>query len=258
VLLHCTVNLLLILRLLPLLLQLLLLEFISLCNRSPSSTQPSHLSTDMNEWMNEWMNDNKISITRSKAAQRRLNLPRLTRLNQWAGRVAWCKWVPATVIRPRIKVGTALTRCVGVFFVGVIILYTLYHNGIVIYNSSSACNVSLTRLETWSAHQFRLETCTAVGCASSPSVLARTQELPPEGHVGLTVNVSSPRTVVAYWTPVSAANGQLRYDVYFSGPFYALQSTYLSVSLGFSNRCLPTLYSFVMWFYVQWNFVKIK
>ena len=103
---------------------------------------------------------------------------------------------------------------------GVIVLYRLYHNGILVHSSSSACNLTLTELETWSAHEFRLETCTAVGCTSSPSVLSRTQELPPEGLIGLAVNVSSARSVLLYWTPVSAANGLLRYDVYFSGPFY--------------------------------------
>jgi len=107
-----------------------------------------------------------------------------------------------------------------VLHAGVIILYRLYHNGILMYNSSSACNVSLTQLEVWSAHEFRLETCTAVGCASSRSVLSRTLEEPPEGPVGLAVNVSSARTVRVYWTPVSAANGLLRYHVYFTGPFY--------------------------------------
>jgi len=55
---------------------------------------------------------------------------------------------------------------------------------------------------------------------SSPSVLSRTQELAPEGVVGLAVNISSARSVLVYWTPVSAANGLLRYDVYFTGPFY--------------------------------------
>lgn len=109
----------------------------------------------------------------------------------------------------------------AVLHAGVIVLYRLYHNGILIYNSSSPCNVSLTQLETWSAHEFRLETCTAVGCTSSPSVLARTLERPPEGLVGLAVNISSARSVLVYWTPVSAANGLLKYDVYFTGPFYA-------------------------------------
>jgi len=118
---------------------------------------------------------------------------------------------------------------------GVIVLYRLYHNGILIYNSSSACNVSLIHLETWSAHEFRLETCTAVGCTSSPSVLTRTLERPPEGQVGLTVNISSVRSVLVYWTPVSAANGPLRYDVYFTGPFY----TQGEVVLRFFSSQLP-------------------
>ena len=116
-----------------------------------------------------------------------------------------------------------------VFHTGVIILYRLYHNGILVYNSSTACNLTLTQLETWSAHEFRLETCTAVGCSSSRSVLSRTQELAPQGLVGLAVNVTSARTVLVYWTAVSAANGRLRYDVYFTGPFYTEQRTLRAV-----------------------------
>ena len=108
---------------------------------------------------------------------------------------------------------------------GLIVLYRLFHNGIVIYNSSSACNVTLAHQDTWSAHEFRVEACTAVGCTSSASVLARTQPQPPEGLVGITANVTSQRTVRVHWTPVTAANGQLRYDVYFTGPFYTEQST---------------------------------
>jgi len=116
-----------------------------------------------------------------------------------------------------------------VFDAGVIIVYRLYHNGILIYNSSTACNITLTNLQTWSAHELRVETCTAVGCSSSNSVLSRTQELPPQGLVGLVVNVTSPHSVLVYWTPVRAANGLLRYDVYFTGPFYTQQSASRSV-----------------------------
>jgi len=119
-------------------------------------------------------------------------------------------------------VNAALLLCVA----GVIVLYRLYHNGILIYNSSTACNLTLSGLETWSAHELRLETCTSVGCTSSPSVLARTQESVPEGVIGLAVNVSSTRSVLVYWTPVNEPNGRLSYRVYFSGPFYAQQSTY--------------------------------
>jgi len=113
---------------------------------------------------------------------------------------------------------------------GVIVLYRLYHNGLVMYNSSTACNMSLTGLETWSAHELRLETCTAVGCTSSPSVVARTQELAPEGHIGLRANVSSSRTVLVYWTPVTA-NGNLSYNVYFTGPFYTHQRKLIRFAL---------------------------
>ena len=120
-------------------------------------------------------------------------------------------------------------------FTGVILLYRLYHNGIVIYNSSSACNLSLTGLQTWSAHQFRLETCTSVGCTSSASVLARTQELAPQGVIGLRVNVSSSRSVRVHWTPVREANGRLLYNVYFTGPFYTSQRKHISICSSLFN-----------------------
>jgi len=117
---------------------------------------------------------------------------------------------------------------------GVITLYRLYHNGIVIYDSSTACNLTMSGLQTWSAHQFRLETCTSVGCTSSPSILARTQENVPVGTVGLRVNGSSPRSVLVYWTPVSEPNGNLSYHVYFTGPFDDRQRTHRS----FASVCL--------------------
>ena len=110
-------------------------------------------------------------------------------------------------------------------------LYRLYHNGIVIHDSPLACNVSLSGLETWSAHAFRVETCTSVGCTSSTSVLARTQETAPRGVMGLRVNVSSSRTVLVHWTPVIEPNGRLRYHVYFTGPFYAQQRTLFTNNL---------------------------
>ena len=52
-------------------------------------------------------------------------------------------------------------------------------------------------------------------------VEARTQEAPPEGTVVLTASVVDARTVSVYWTRPSQANGQLFFDVYFEGYFYA-------------------------------------
>ena len=61
--------------------------------------------------------------------------------------------------------------------------------------------------------------------------MSRTQERAPEGVVGLTVHVASPRRVLVYWTPVTAPNGQLQYVVYFTGPFYTDQRQFHSVCM---------------------------
>ncbi len=50
---------------------------------------------------------------------------------------------------------------------------------------------------------------------------ARTQEKEPEGTVGLEAEVLGPRTVRARWTAPTEPNGNVYYNVYFEGLFYA-------------------------------------
>ncbi len=50
---------------------------------------------------------------------------------------------------------------------------------------------------------------------------ARTQEAQPVGSVGLSAEVVGPRTVRARWTAPVEPNGQIYFNVYFEGLFYA-------------------------------------
>jgi len=54
-------------------------------------------------------------------------------------------------------------------------------------------------------------------------------ERAPEGVITLRVNVSSSRSLNVYWTPVSQANGRLRYHVYFHGLFVVQHTSTLQL-----------------------------
>ncbi|XP_038667644.1 usherin isoform X2 [Scyliorhinus canicula] len=105
---------------------------------------------------------------------------------------------------------------------GIVINYGLFMNGLLVENTSSpGCHVN--DLTAWSLHNFRVQACTAKGCALGPLVKARTLGSAPLGSVSLAVIVEDPRSVQVKWTAPSAPNGLLTYSIIFTGLFYAEQ-----------------------------------
>lgn len=133
---------------------------------------------------------------------------------------------------------SACTYCwiflLRIVYAGVIILYRLYHNGLLAYNGSSLCDQTISSLQPWSIHIFREEACTIRGCAQSDDLTMRTQEAPPVGAIGLQVRVNNARGVSAYWTAVDSPNGLLYYNVYFNGIFYNNPGKYVALRIYYS------------------------
>ncbi|XP_076463865.1 usherin-like [Babylonia areolata] len=103
---------------------------------------------------------------------------------------------------------------------GVITSYVLYHNDKNV-TEGLIFRHEVNGLSPYSRHVFRLQVCTAQGCAFSAEVEARTKEAAPEGTLVLTASIKDARTVSVHWTRPSDANGQLFFDVFFQGLFYA-------------------------------------
>ncbi|NWI84506.1 USH2A protein, partial [Pitta sordida] len=81
---------------------------------------------------------------------------------------------------------------------GIITTYGLYMDGILLQNSSQqSCYAS--GLTPWSLHSFRVQACTAKGCALGPLVEARTMEASPEGMVDVFTTVDGPKDVQLKW-----------------------------------------------------------
>ncbi|KAM9109657.1 usherin isoform 1-T1 [Megaptera novaeangliae] len=106
---------------------------------------------------------------------------------------------------------------------GVITSYRLYLDGILIHNSSElSCHAS--GFAPWSLHSFRVQACTAKGCALGPLVENRTLEAPPEGTVNVFVKTEGSQKARVRWEAPFHPNGQLTYSVLFTGAFYADQA----------------------------------
>ncbi len=104
---------------------------------------------------------------------------------------------------------------------GVINVYNLYHNTLLIYSDPTQRRHTIDSLQPWSLHTLRVTACTVIGCTSSNEVKARTEESPPEGSIGLDLVVDNSREVSVKWNEVAEANGNISYDVYFEGLFYS-------------------------------------
>ncbi|KAM3930149.1 usherin [Leptodactylus fuscus] len=102
---------------------------------------------------------------------------------------------------------------------GVITSYGLYMDGILMQNSSRR-SYFVDGLAPWSKHSFRLQACTAKGCALGEKTEAYTQESEPEGNVSVHVNINGPRDVQLKWQGPEKPNGHITYDVLFNGLFY--------------------------------------
>uniref|UniRef100_W5NGL3 Usherin n=1 Tax=Lepisosteus oculatus TaxID=7918 RepID=W5NGL3_LEPOC len=102
---------------------------------------------------------------------------------------------------------------------GIITSYGLYMNGVLVQNSTSL-HFSVSALQTWSLHSFRVQACTAKGCALGPLVESRTLEAAPVGTVTLEVTSEGPHSVRAKWMSPAKPNGLLTYTLLFTGIFY--------------------------------------
>ena len=82
-------------------------------------------------------------------------------------------------------------------------------------------NFTITNLLPYSLQTVRLTACTVKGCGSSTMVTGRTMEAPPSGFVVMEMRVKDARTVEVQWTRPAEENGEIYYDVYCDGVFYA-------------------------------------
>ncbi|XP_073409429.1 usherin [Dendrobates tinctorius] len=119
---------------------------------------------------------------------------------------------------------------------GVITSYGLYMDGILMQNSSRR-SYFVDGLSPWSKHSFRLQACTAKGCALGEKTEAFTQESKPEGNVSVHVNVNGPKDVQLKWKGPERPNGRITYDVIFNGLFYEREGDEIH-SFTNSNRIL--------------------
>uniref|UniRef100_A0A8D0L665 Usherin n=1 Tax=Sphenodon punctatus TaxID=8508 RepID=A0A8D0L665_SPHPU len=106
---------------------------------------------------------------------------------------------------------------------GIITSYGLYMNGILMQNSSQLSYYAYG-FAPWSLHSFRVQACTAKGCAFSPLVEARTMEAAPEGKIEVFATNNGPREIQVKWLDPNKPNGQLNSKVLISGLFYADQA----------------------------------
>uniref|UniRef100_A0A8B9CDD6 Usherin n=1 Tax=Anser brachyrhynchus TaxID=132585 RepID=A0A8B9CDD6_9AVES len=106
---------------------------------------------------------------------------------------------------------------------GIITSYGLYMDGVLIQNSSQL-NCYAYGLAPWSLHSFRVQACTAKGCALGPLVEARTMEAAPEGTVDIFATVDGSKEIQLKWLAPDKPQGQLTYTVFVTGLFYADQA----------------------------------
>ncbi|EGV92554.1 Usherin [Cricetulus griseus] len=105
---------------------------------------------------------------------------------------------------------------------GVITAYGLYLDDTLIHNSSElSCHAC--GFDPGSLHTFRVQACTAKGCALGPLVENWTLEVPPEGMVNVLVKAQGSREAHVTWEAPLHPNGHLTYSVLFTGSFYANQ-----------------------------------
>ncbi|NWI50331.1 USH2A protein, partial [Calyptomena viridis] len=103
---------------------------------------------------------------------------------------------------------------------GIITSYGLYMDGVLLQNSSQLSCYAYG-LAPWSLHSFRVQACTAKGCALGPLVEARTMEGSPEGMVDVFATVDGSKEVQLKWLAPDKPNGRLTYTVLVTGLFYA-------------------------------------
>ncbi|NXO10183.1 USH2A protein, partial [Oriolus oriolus] len=128
---------------------------------------------------------------------------------------------------------------------GIITSYGLYMDGVLLQNSSQLSCYAYG-LAPWSLHSFRVQACTAKGCALGPLVEARTMEAPPEGMVDVFTTVGGSKEVQLKWLAPNKPNGKLTYTVLVTGLFYADQDN-ANYSLVNDTRMLCSSKEFNVW-----------
>ncbi|NWU99575.1 USH2A protein, partial [Upupa epops] len=103
---------------------------------------------------------------------------------------------------------------------GIVTSYGLYMDDVLIQNSSQLSCYAYG-IAPWSLHSFRVQACTAKGCALGPLVKARTMEASPEGTVEIFATVDGSREAQLKWLAPNKPNGILTYTVLVTGLFYA-------------------------------------
>ncbi|KAI1240568.1 hypothetical protein IHE44_0008996 [Lamprotornis superbus] len=130
-------------------------------------------------------------------------------------------------------------------FPGIIISYGLYMDGVLLQNSSQLSCYAYG-LAPWSLHSFRVQACTAKGCALGPLVEARTMEAAPEGVVDVLTTVDGSKEVQLKWLAPNKPNGKLTYTVLVTGLFYADQDN-ANYSIVNDTRMLCSSKEFNVW-----------
>ncbi|KAM9466939.1 usherin [Clarias gariepinus] len=102
---------------------------------------------------------------------------------------------------------------------GVISSYSAWMDGVLMQNSSFT-SFGIVGLSPWSSHSFRVQACTAQGCALGPSIEVRTSEMPPVGSVPLEILPENPKSVWVKFEAPAKPNGNLSYSVLFTGTFF--------------------------------------
>ncbi|KAM9016840.1 usherin [Ara ararauna] len=106
---------------------------------------------------------------------------------------------------------------------GIITSYGLYMDGVLMQNSSQL-NCYAYGLAPWSLHSFRVQACTAKGCALGPLTEARTMEASPQGTIDVFATVDGSKEIQLKWLSPNNPNGKLAYTVLVTGLFYADQA----------------------------------
>uniref|UniRef100_A0A8C7Q6N4 Usher syndrome 2A (autosomal recessive, mild) n=1 Tax=Oncorhynchus mykiss TaxID=8022 RepID=A0A8C7Q6N4_ONCMY len=122
---------------------------------------------------------------------------------------------------------------------GVISSYGVWMNGVLVQNSTSLW-FSVDHLSPWSLHSFRVQACTAQGCALGPLVERRTLEMAPVGPVVLEVDSEGPTSLRAKWSQPATPSGNITYTLLTKGIGDDVKmSIHFSLSLSLSLSLPP-------------------
>ncbi|BFZ06827.1 hypothetical protein BsWGS_09866 [Bradybaena similaris] len=129
---------------------------------------------------------------------------------------------------------------------GVITRYELYHNGLLVYSGLERV-YNVGNLQPFSQHVFQVRACTAQGCAYGDQVVARTLESAPQGLIVLNATMLDARTVNVTWTLPEQMNGNMTFQVYFTGLFYANPAAWNYATVAETRPLLTSFVGYTMY-----------